>query len=691
MPMIQRNKERKWPVILFLSLWILAGMVHLTQGIWTSGWRNVPGDAGDGRFNNLVLEHGYQAFLGATPFSSPGQFHPVEKTITYSDTHWGTLPFFISLRLTGLSTTSAFQGWACLVSLFNLLAVLSLLRVCRVPWLLTGPLTFLAASPASLVWFAGGHIQLLPFFPLPLALGQMIRFRDSGRSVHLVRAFGFLCWLHLCSPYLGFFGTFAAVLFFAAIWKLVPPTTEPRPASDQVRKLTWIGSAAFATVTGLVTCLMYGLYLSESRQSGTRSWFELAALAPDWRTWLTAPPGHWLYGGGWPHPTTLNLSEHALFSGWIPWAGLPLAMVVLIRFRDDPESGRAASFGFVAIVCTLFFLKYTEDGTGLFLWLAQKFDGLRAFRATGRVVVVVHLFQALTLAMLMTQVYRKSSSRLVRGLLAGAACLSAVEVISLGQTATPKERIEARREAVLDEWKKAGDRPILLFAPGPSNQSSATVHLDAWSAALATRRKTINGYSGNWPASHGHFLVDPSEGKGRAVLGFLRLPESEVSIVTSWGTREASLDIERFDTQPVRPLAGFEVQPARWELSFPVESFVIDGISVHQFVPRATIAFEIPRGSRTVEFLLGMRKGAYTHSGNSDGVRVTWSIDSNGTQGVLYSIHWNPRDREDHRGLVAQSFELPPGQDGELVLSVDYGPDGDGAWDWPVFGRLMIR
>ncbi len=58
------------------AIWVFLGVFQLTQSIWLSGFSNLPGDLGDGRFNNLVLEHGYQSLQGTQDWLSPGQFYP---------------------------------------------------------------------------------------------------------------------------------------------------------------------------------------------------------------------------------------------------------------------------------------------------------------------------------------------------------------------------------------------------------------------------------------------------------------------------------------------------------------------------------------------------------------------------------------------------------------------------------------
>ena len=669
-----------------LAFWVILATLHLTQVIWFSGWAKVPGGAGDGRLNNLILEHGYQSFRGIYPFASPGQFHPVGNTLAYSDSHWGTLPLYAVARALGFSVTTAYQVWAVVLAAANAAAVLFLLRVCRVPWPLAGPLCFLSVAPAGAVWFVGGHIQLLPLFPFPLALAQVIRWSETRTALPLLLAVAFLCWLLLASPYLGFFGALALIAFGIACLFVRPRAGEsPERKIDPKRTLV---AAGFLLAALIPTLVLYTLYFQESRSGGPRPWSELADLAPTWRVWLTAPDTHWLYGQGSPEWRPFNLSEQALFSGWIPWLALIPALSMIRRGSGPADRTLPFVFALIALAGVVVFTDWTGDGDGLFLWLARHLDGLRAFRASGRVIVVVHLLQSMALALVLTAAWRRFNSVPARAALCGLAILAVLETLSFGQAGILKATLEARREAVVEAWQTRGDRPILVFAPAPSNQDPAAIHLDAWAAALATGRQTINGYSGRQPDGFGHFLADPTEAKAWAALHNLGLNSEAISVATSWGPAGPDLGLRQFDSQPLRVLEGFGLQPSRWELSFPVESFVIDGQPVHQFTPKATVTFELPAGAREIRFLFGLREGATTAGGDSDGVGLFLSVSAGASEIEVLNLHWNPRDREEHRGLQEMRVALPEAHDGRLTLRTDHGPAGNGLWDWPVIGRL---
>lgn len=295
--MFEEGRDRESKVLVFLAiLCVIFATIHVTQGIWKSGWKDYLGDELDGRFNNLILEHGYQSVIGNSSFGSPGQFAPVEGTIAYSDMHLGTLPLYAFGRTTGFSIERSFQLWAIGIGFLNALAFLLLLRAIQTPWALVGPLTILGASSASLVAFVGAHIQVFPFFAFILALRQWVLLIQDWRPERMFYALGFMGLLHLCSPYLGFFGTLAAGLIVLISGILFWDEFRINLKVDRLlsRAGSWSGLFALTMVVGAIW--MYWIYFSYAARSGGREWEMIYHLAPHWKLWSFSPYPHWLYG-----------------------------------------------------------------------------------------------------------------------------------------------------------------------------------------------------------------------------------------------------------------------------------------------------------------------------------------------------------------------------------------------------------
>ena len=84
-----------------------------------------------------------------------------------------------------------------------------------------------------------------------------------------------------------------------------------------------------------------------------------------------------------------------------------------------------------------------------------------------------------------------------------------------------------------------------------------------------------------------------------------------------------------------------------------------------------------------------MRAGSYDGSGHSDGVGITWVVQSPvGDEKPVWQEYFNPRDHPEHRGIVRRELSVPSGIGRVLILRTDTGPAHNPAWDWPLFGSL---
>src|SRR5512137_326545 len=68
----------------------------------------VPGDLGDARFNNYVLEHFYRFITGLTgDYWNAPFFFPFQRTMAFSDNLLGSAPFYALFRWAGLDMATA--------------------------------------------------------------------------------------------------------------------------------------------------------------------------------------------------------------------------------------------------------------------------------------------------------------------------------------------------------------------------------------------------------------------------------------------------------------------------------------------------------------------------------------------------------------------------------------------------------
>ncbi len=500
----------------------------------------MPGDLGDGRLQNLILEHVFRAWRGIYPLWSPGQFYPVPGTLAYSDNHLGTAFIYAAFRLLGCDIENAFQFWLIVIGLLNALSLYALLRELEVsPWLCV-PCVFLGTSSCALA-LQSYHPQIFPFFPFILTLLFLVRAWRRRNLAYLVPAILFYTYQHYCYLYDGYFCTWIILLLGSAWLAVTVPSLSWRPAvtPSRLRQFGFIAGAGLVSVLALLW--IYEPYAAFSRQHGTRSIAEVVMNAPRWSSWFSASPFSFLYHRQnlLPPSTGINPVENLLFSGWIIWI-LGLASLPYLWFRRDR---RRSDLPWQTIACILFAwlailvgtTAWSASGRSPYLLLCERIPALCAFRCVSRIAYPLAVLQSVLAALLLQELLR-STTRSLRLLALLAACLLPLDTFSLGEPSYSKEIARDRALAVREQWRKLDASKPLLFAPGETNQDAYALHLDAWSAALRNNGRTFNGYSGNLPGVPGFalFLTAPTLENGRHLLAGLKIPESSVALVTTW-------------------------------------------------------------------------------------------------------------------------------------------------------------
>lgn len=672
---------------------MLLAVWHVTQGIWLSHGGAWPGDLGDGRFNQFVMEHGYQSIRGVYAWDSPGQFYPTVHTLGYSDTHAGTLPLYAALRWLGYSMDHAWQGWFMLVAALNFIACVRLFGAWRIARVLRGPLAFAAVGAVTMMWFAGTHMQMLPVFAALLGWDQLVRWTNDRAPWRLIAATGWLIWQFCAGPYAAFFAVIL-ILPVGLLWAWPGSSGQRTVEKAKAGGLRpWIWTLIPAALAAIVGAMVGRIYLGSVQAGAGRPLNEVIDLAPRLQSWFGAAPVSVLYGRWLLPAPNASLSEHALFAGFLPWLVLPVAAVLAWRWRRT-ELGRwllALAGGVLAVA--VFFTCWGGAGTGLWIALSRQFPALCAFRATGRVVGLLHVAQIALIGLVLTAWLARAKTLRARLLPAALAGLTVFEGLAFHQPVVVAAEAKARAVAVAEAWQRAGDRPVLAYAPGYTNQPEVWLNLDAWGAALRLGRKTLNGYSGGGPASHTTFLWNLTAGNARALMRTTVVPENEVSLVETVGpVAERAMGLQRQARRNLAYLEGFDLQPVNWDLAYPVEMFQLEGQPMYQFTPPAEVRFDLPDAADRIDYRQALRPGAYTDTGHSDGVGVTWVVrQRDGTETAVWHEYFNPRDQPKDRGIVDRQLQLLPGRGRVLILRVDVGPAGNPAWDWPVFGRLRAR
>lgn len=526
---------------------IVLAAFHVGQSIILH--QGIPGDMADGRLANCILEHLYRAVRGHGEILSPAQFYPTKGTLFYSDAHFGTAPFYIFFRAVGASMARAFQYWFVFIAGLNTAALLFLLRRLRVHPLICCPLAFFGTSSAALA-AKTGHPQVMPFFPFIFALAYFIPFLRRADARSLGISLLWIAYQNACYLYHGYFSFLIfgllALLYFCF-------------ARNAQWLTNWRASLArhgeflaLAIATSLlVIVLIYYPYARFSAAAGTRSMTELREIGPNLGAWFSASPYSPFYAHQSFYKANAATFENTLFASWIIYLLMIASLIAAVLMKREADLRLGA---LLALTSVLFILAITSWGAGeanLYLWFADRVGSIRAFRSFTRVAYLLFVLESISAALLLNHFFRAGATRVVRHSAVALSFLCAMESLAFGQNYYSPLVARLRADALVKQWRAAGDHEVLLFAPGATNQPLEQLHLDCWHAALITGRATINGYSGNLPGDYYEFLDDPSLAHAEQLRERLRLPESKVSLVTEWAAEDkARLGLAKLDPTP---------------------------------------------------------------------------------------------------------------------------------------------
>jgi hypothetical protein len=486
----------------------LAGLLVAFYPVLLTGLARTPGDLGDARLVNFLLEHDWRWLTGRAGHGdlwSPPVFYPVAHTAAYSDLLLAALPFYAPWRLLGLAPDTAFQLFLLTAVSLNFWSAHAYFARClRLPPLPAAAAAFLFAFASSrLVQLRHAQLQVHVYTVVVLyAAHRLVEAAAPERFGRTSRLPGW-SWAVLlpvaavAQLFAGFYlGWFLGLgLLLVAAWALALPSCRPCLLGTLCR--WWPALLAGTLPATAAAAWLASHYLAAQRQVGAFPADALAGTPPVPLWWLNRGPDAWLSvtrllvrlgwlrHDPWPPeefalgvgPLTTLLALAGLWRGRrLPLAGLALAatLTTLLLFTTlwpgDPATGRLPESAYRRLILPVV-------------------PGAGAVRVQGRVGLVLLLPLGLGLALAL---------RRLRPAWLAVCCL--VCLLEQGQFAVTFDKGESRRRvaAVADQ---VPPRATAFFAVrvGKPTHPSCAAQIDAMWAALETGVPTVNGYSGSRP------------------------------------------------------------------------------------------------------------------------------------------------------------------------------------------------
>lgn len=491
-------------LVFILGLWLV-----VIRGFGTQ-WALVPGDLGDGRFNNYVLEHFFRWVKGLDPeYWNAPFFYPYPNVIAFSDNLLGSAPFYALLRWTGLSRETAFQSWYVFGFFLNYAAAGYVLSRYKFnPFAVGIGAAFYTFGLPLLAQET--HLQLFYRFGIPLACFCLLEFLDRPKLTRLAALVFWIVWQFYLSIYLGFF----LIMLLVVLIPLMLFFERDIRVMEQINlwpgklKQAWFQTNFQERVISLVVMSGAGVglvalllpYYQVSKNYGfTRDWVTVSAMLPTLKSFFIADSSLlWKTISANVSDVSMR-NEHQLFPGIV----VSVLLLVGLALRFKSKNSRLAWLHLGAVLLLVIFTLNIKGYS--FYWLLWKIPGINSIRAVTRIQLVlmwpIALFCAWVTDEIMLRTQKKplivyySIGFLVAGLLLIESALftninypKADGLLRLTQL---KQRIPSNLPP----------NSILSVAYDP-NKPDFVAEIDVMLVSQEMGLPTLNGYSGNFPQGY---------------------------------------------------------------------------------------------------------------------------------------------------------------------------------------------
>jgi len=490
-------------VIFIIGFWLIV-MRPLSPNL-----SQLPGDLIDTRFNNYILEHDYRWITGldASLWDAPF-FYPYPQTLTFSDSHFGSMLFYDSFRWLGLDRESAFQAWYLLSFFLTFTTVIYVLSKFKLKPLAIGIGAFFFTFGLP-VLAQGGHLQLSYRFCIPLACYSFWQFFQKVQLKQLALTLFWLVWQFYLSIYLGFF------LFLLLIVTAVGLTfCQEKPSIGilsywpDILKKAWKNSKrkiqifylAVITLLILLLIVLFQPYVLSSKvYAFYRPWEEALKLLPRIQSYFIADFSKiWQFFPFFSSKPIPYRWEHQLFVGIS--TSILLILGLLWRFKSPHKK---MIYLFLGAAGFLVLLTLNVNGFSFYkiFWYLPGFNSIRAMT---RIILILMWPIAMFISVVADALLMTSK---------GIAKYSAVVILILGLMIAEsgfyhyftlsKEEAAARLQSLLMQLPSTFQDDPVLFVWNPYNNPWYLNELDAMLLSQDLGWPVMNGYSGNLPEGYG--------------------------------------------------------------------------------------------------------------------------------------------------------------------------------------------
>lgn len=484
----------------------------------------IPGDLGDSRFINFLLEHGFQWISGdIKSIWDAGFMYPFQNTVALSDSMFGTIPFYSVWRLFGFTAETSYQLWWITICTLNFwisyLVFQKWFKRYEIATILSWIFAFTIFNIGQL-----NYMQMILRFMVPVVFYAAFRMMEKPSGKYLFIYATGIVYQFYCAMYTGFYLLYFSLLFIALYliitkkWDLLFSYFK----KDRIVKTILLLAFPFAALLWL-----FIPYLKMSGTVGMLHYVEVRNFLPFINSYFfpheSVVTWSFLFKNMMPEVELWWLQY--LFPGIIPLSVLILSPFYLVynRIKKRKTESIIKALIISSLIIVLLHLRTEKNLTlySIFFYL----PGISSMKVLIR-FMNVELFILLVIAGYTMLKFRKGYLLLIL-LLVFADNLFTPERVPR----TLKSELVGRKEAMIEEIRKHEYSSYEAVAYINASLPQYIENIDMMLAAQALGMKTINGYSSNCPGEIKGFLIDKEEEGLNSWLGKNGIEKSKVLLI----------------------------------------------------------------------------------------------------------------------------------------------------------------
>ncbi|MHB8261262.1 MAG: fascin domain-containing protein [Bacteroidia bacterium] len=493
------------------------GLYFMPIKIMGTDFSKVPGDFGDARFNNYILEHGYQYLTGkVTKYWDAPFLYPYKNAIAFSDNLLGTVPIYSVFRLLGNDRETAFQFWLLTLFALNFICCLWALN----KWSGNIVLSAIGAYVFAFSIFNIGllnHAQNFPRFIIPLVFYWMWKYLSQKEVKYFLFMLLGTVFQFYCGIYLGFFLVYGLMFLFISYfviyrdWKFFLQFKSIKAIVYHLGVLL---------LSYILLIILMKPYMEVSDKFGMRNFQDGFGTIPTLRSYFFTGKSSIMWGVLSDHGIKLpSFWNHFLFVGALPWIGIVIVPIVLLWKHTESLQKKLIAFISLSFVLSFIFC-LNINGFTLYKYIFD-LPGFSAMRAINRVINTEAMFFVLIFVFIMKELMNKSVT--VKYAIYNLPLLIVIDnLIDPTEVARydkkeSQQLIESVKINITNQYDKK-HAAIAYMAENVTGEDPIKMQLNVMLASQELNIPCVNAYSGFFPGEFGDFFDRTDE---RALLKWL--------------------------------------------------------------------------------------------------------------------------------------------------------------------------